>query len=334
MSMAGVAACSLPALPGAAPKISTFPSQKVGDPTNIVAGADGNLWFTGLKTSAMARITTSGAVTSFDVPIASISGMTEGGADHGIWLTGLTAGTGGGGMIARISSDGAVTTVPLGSKSRPRGITSARDGSLWFTDAGEESVPGHPDQVTKAHKIGHMLPEGAITEISLPTPDGDPGGITVGADSNIWFSESSGGSIGRIDAQGAIREFKLPPGSRPGAIAAGPDQALWFTDNADRPENARIGRITTDGSATAFALPKCEAVCNRHLRGIAAGSDGNLWFTETKGYGEGNVWKTTTGGSMTAIAVKGWAAGITAGPDGNMWFTEDLDSLIGKVALK
>src|SRR2546422_282714 len=55
---------------------------------------------------------------------------------------------------------------------------------------------------------------------------------------------------------------------------------------------------------------------------IAAGPDGNLWFTEIDG---NKVERITTGGVVTEYPVPtvgGWLQGITAGPDGNLWFTE------------
>ena len=57
--------------------------------------------------------------------------------------------------------------------------------------------------------------------------------------------------------------------------------------------------------------------------GIAAGSDGNLWFTSALG----NVGRITPSGNISSFAVPkvggnvGSLQDITAGPDGNLWFT-------------
>ena len=51
----------------------------------------------------------------------------------------------------------------------------------------------------------------------------------------------------------------------------GPDGALWFTDNG----SVTIGRVTTGGTFTEYALP-----INSEPGGIAPGPDGALWFTE------------------------------------------------------
>lgn len=50
----------------------------------------------------------------------------------------------------------------------------------------------------------------------------------------------------------AIRETPIPtPKSLPAAIVAGLDGALWFTEE----DGNKIGRITTAGTITEFALP-------------------------------------------------------------------------------
>src|SRR5260370_31132731 len=47
-------------------------------------------------------------------------------------------------------------------------------------------------------------------------------------------------------------EFALPTAnSGPFGIAAGPDDALWFNERVSN----KIGRITTKGAITAFAIP-------------------------------------------------------------------------------
>jgi streptogramin lyase len=63
--------------------------------------------------------------------------------------------------------------------------------------------------------------------------------------------------------------------------------------------------------------------------GIAAGPDGNLWFTAE------NAWigKITTSGSITkySLPINSGPNSIAAGPDGNLWFTDYNFSKIGKI---
>ena len=77
--------------------------------------------------------------------------------------------------------------------------------------------------------------------------------ITSGSDGNLWFTESPGNKIGRLDpADGVTQEFTVPTvQSAPWEIASGPDGALWFTERVA----GKIGRITTDGSISEYAIP-------------------------------------------------------------------------------
>ena len=59
---------------------------------------------------------------------------------------------------------------------------------------------------------------------------------------------------------------------------------------------------------------------------IAAGPDGNLWFT-----GSGAIGKTTTAGAITTYGGATSPDGITAGPDGDLWFS-DIVGGYGRVA--
>ncbi len=76
-----------------------------------------------------------------------------------------------------------------------------------------------------------------------------------------------------------------------------------------------------------FAVPTDSCV----PYGIAAGPDGNLWFTERSGL---NIGRITTAGVITEFplpAAHEALNSITAGPDGNLWFTETWPSGIGRI---
>lgn len=59
------------------------------------------------------------------------------------------------------------------------------------------------------------------------------------------------------------------------AIAAGPDGAMWFTEYSNN-TLAKIGRITTSGVFTEYALPNPASEPTT----ITEGPDGALWFIE------------------------------------------------------
>jgi len=102
------------------------------EPAFIVAGGDRNLWFTQEGSGQVARITTAGAVTEFDVGGSSPDpdGITAG-PDGNIWFSIRWQNA-----IGRITPDGHITKFSAGitSASMPTGITAGPDGNLWFTE--------------------------------------------------------------------------------------------------------------------------------------------------------------------------------------------------------
>ncbi len=109
------------------------PGSRAGTkPNGIVAGPDGNLWFTETTTGKIGRITPTGVVTEFSNGITANSrpfGITVG-PDGNLWFTELT------GRIGRITPAGVVTEYSTGitSGSQPEEITTGPDGNIWFTE--------------------------------------------------------------------------------------------------------------------------------------------------------------------------------------------------------
>lgn len=140
----------------------------------------------------------------------------------------------------------------------------------------------------------------------------------------MWFTELSGGRIGRITTAGAVTEF--PAGVMPGGyvegITAGPDGAIWFTE----PVDARIGRITTAGAVTHVRVG---AVGTRQPESITVGPDGNLWFTEAAGPRLGRL---TPAGVLTeyplSLADVGRPTQIARGPNRTIWFTSSPNQVV------
>jgi virginiamycin B lyase len=72
----------------------------------------------------------------------------------------------------------------------------------------------------------------SYTEYPDPTPGGSARRIGVDSKGIVWFSEWSGGQLGRIDPDtGKITEFKLPIRSRP--YETWPDKLdnIWASDD-------------------------------------------------------------------------------------------------------
>ncbi|HET7893223.1 MAG TPA: LamG-like jellyroll fold domain-containing protein [Candidatus Sulfotelmatobacter sp.] len=105
------------------------------------------------------------------------------------------------------------------------------------------------------------------------------------------------------------------------AGAAGECQNLWFTESNGTTN--RIGMIAPSGTnaISEFTTP----TANSFPFGIAAGPDGNVWFTENIPNNIGELAFVGGGMGIGEFAIpngSGGAEGITSGPDGNLWFTE------------
>jgi streptogramin lyase len=143
-----------------------------------------------------------------------------------------------------------------------RGITTAADGTVWFTSPNND-------------RIGRITPT-STAELSMTTwvdPEGEvdtPAGIAEGSDGNIWFADRGSIRIGRFNrATSAITTYTHPDLVRPESLIAGPDGNLWFTDGPGR----QVGRITPAGVFTFFTRPGLGSPAE-----LTTGPDGNIWF--------------------------------------------------------
>ena len=91
--------------------------------------------------------------------------------------------------------------------------------------------------------------------------------------------------------------------------------SAWITLRAQAPVITEF-QLPTGGSSPA---------------GIALGTDGNLWVTETAG---NKIARVSTSGKVAEFVVptsNSQPTGIAAGPDGNLWFTEVVGNNIGRI---
>ena len=90
---------------------------------------------------------------------------------------------------------------------------------------------------------------------------------------------------------------------------------------------AGLSGVVRGQTFTEFAIPTAGSGADS----IAAGPDGNLWFTEQAANKIGRI---TTAGVITEFAIPtadSGPRGIAAGPDGNLWFTEGDGNKIGRI---
>jgi streptogramin lyase len=201
-------------------------------PEHITPGPDGNLWFTEFWSNRIGRMTPAGNLTEFPIPTANSAprGIVAG-PDGNLWFVEADFNRTG---VARITTTGVVTEYSLGGSAldqlQPTDIVVGHDGNLWMNQTHPSAPQG---------EIVRVALDGSLKVFAMPKGT-RPSGMASGPDGNIWFTDWSGNTIGRMSPSGTLRQFPLPkPNSQPTGITAGPDNRLWFT------EGSRIGSIGT-----------------------------------------------------------------------------------------
>jgi virginiamycin B lyase len=228
----------------------------------ITVGADGNLWMSRGGEGEILRMTPSGALTAFPLPVPGRdpTGITTA-ADGNVWFTERL-----GHQIGRISPSGEIVEFGIpGPGSGPMDIAAAADGSLWFTQT--------------SNLIGRLAPDGQISQYVVPIAESIPAGIAIAADGEVWYAMSVKGAIGTVKPGGGGESYAV--GGNPTDITAGPYGEMWFTDRAGN----SINRINAAGRVERFPLPmatEAGSPVSSEPSGIVLGPDGYLWFTESR----------------------------------------------------
>ncbi len=148
---------------------------------------------------------------------------------------------GGGGGGSSVPTGGGVTATPgfaasltttwfappplvggCGGGGLATAIVAAPDGNLWIAFPGG-GAPG--DCIIK------LSTAGAFTFYQLPGAlHRSVFNLTVGPDNAVWFTETAGNLIGRIDTSGNITEYAAPNHGE--AIVTGSDGNLWYASGA------------------------------------------------------------------------------------------------------
>jgi len=226
--------------------------------------------------------------------------------DGSVWMTDEYAG------ITRLGPHGRMREFTIGGDLPATDIVKGSDGAMWFA---------------AIEKVGRIDSTGTVQTWRV-SGFGLARAITA-ADGALWFTnEGAPGAIGRLGKEGGIPDFAVT-GVRASfgmtGIASGPDEALWFTQHGSGRDGADgIGRMTTDGRYTSWALPRRRAGPTR----IVAGPDGALWFTEQDAHAIGRI---TTAGAIREFPLRTGLSpyDVTAGSDDALWFT--ADSCIGRI---
>jgi|GEM_PF-1796234 len=284
---------------------------------HVTTGPDGALWVTtqslGMvyisRLDAQRNVTAKlsvGTGSDMDGPQSTIASLTNGpdGAFWGAVPLVITIPVHGqsmaGGYVQRVTLDGVTsskfTTATTTSSGGPYAV-AAGFNAVWFTELGAIA------KIVPATRV--------ITEYPLPRATTTAGSIVAAGDGAMWFTEESEDRIGRIAWDGTVTEYELPnTGSAPTSIVLGPDGALWFVEqgvtdpfSGVRTGGNRIGRITTAGAITEYAIP----TAGSGVTALAAAGDGALWFTEATANQIGKLVAVASPLSIAAPAALGTA---------------------------
>jgi virginiamycin B lyase len=142
-----------------------------------------------------------------------------------------------------------------------------RDGNVWYTD---RSIP---------NRIGRVDPRtGEFKDWMMPDPKADPHGLTVDANGHVWWAETVGFHLGRLDPKtGSMVRYPMDSTGQQKGRGHSPimdsKQNVWFTVIG----GDMIGKWDRQtGKSTVWKVPTQGAA----PYGIALDRDDNVWFAE------------------------------------------------------
>jgi hypothetical protein len=155
---------------------------------------------------------------------------------------------------------------------------------------------------------------GSITAFADPLGD-SPGGIAVGPDGALWYTDFTAHSIVRMTIDGSADVVATGLGNGLFGIAAGPDGSMWTVESGGN----NIDRIQMDGTVTSFPIPTPSSL----PWNITAGPDGAMWFVESA---TSKIGRITMDGHITEYPLSASTQSLTVAPDGSIW-TGTKDSI-------
>jgi streptogramin lyase len=244
-------------------EVTEFNAEGTYKPRWLTLGPEGDVWYTaglpGLKlvgegeSSAIGRITPSGAVTEFTLKNKK-SGLQEitTGADGDLWFVNASKATD---AIGRVTPTGEIEEYKLPHPWLvPSGIAPASDGNVYFGASGEN------EEEEPENLIEEITTSGEIKTAKRIEPE--PLLLAAGPEGSLWFTANQAepvtpNVVGRLTPGGEFKEFTsfLSPEIRAGLITPGPDGNMWFTTFDEKTDAKQIGVIGTGAPAASQTPP-------------------------------------------------------------------------------
>jgi streptogramin lyase len=286
----------------AAPAFSTAfrltGNEALNTNNKIVAGPDGNMWFT-VQTSGkdVAKITPLGVITEY--AIAGIEGGTGIAVAEGkLWIPTINAVT----SFSPSDPEGSKHTYTITSIASGGQISPGPNGELWVASTNDIThfAPSNPEG-----KNGFFEPVGQLTPLDIDTAGS---GLVVADNHERLLTINSKGEQGP--------DIPLGGGtSTAQGVAGNPNGQIAFS-KSDAPEG--LGLVTppaAPGAALMLGDPF----------GVTLGGDGNYWFAMSAAHG---LEQLTPTGVPTAFPFPGYEKWfprqIAAGPGGTLWTTMEV----------
>lgn len=290
----------------------SFPAGPIRQPLGIVAGPDGNMWFTEYKASRIGVIKPDGTIVEHPTKSPGIRpAFIAQGPDGNLWFTGLD-------RIGVITPIGAQREHILHSGCDPAGnLTAGPANSIWFTETCSSAA--------YLVQMSTGADEGLYAE--YPIDFASNYGVVVGPDGNLWLAESRYGNFGEFTWPAAVYSEFAPLHADPGTpwLTVGPDNNLWMPE----PDYHLLASINSStGTISEIPWPNSSTIIN----GIVTGSDGNLWIADGSA-----IWRVDVSGPSpisTALSSPPEADAIANGPDDTVWVTEFATDKIAVIRLR
>jgi streptogramin lyase len=169
-----------------------------------------------------------------------------------------------GGELVHIAADGTVARFPVPEEVEPHALVRGPDGNLWFAGESGRYAGEHSSFDGKGY-VGRMTPGGEFTLYPTAIEQSAPGGIEVGPDGLLWFTEASNhaNAIGTIGTDGTFGPSTRVHGYVEGPFGFGAEGDAWVSTLKG------VIRITSGDQQTLFPVEE--------PRGLAVGAEGDVW---------------------------------------------------------
>lgn len=175
-----------------------------------------------------------------------------------------------GGELLHVAADGTVARFPVPEGVEPQALVRGPDGNLWFCGERGRYSTEHTSYLGKGY-VGRMTPAGEFALFPSATEQSSPGGIAVGPEGRLWFTETSdyAREIGSIGTDGAFGpSLRVRNGFLQGSIAFGPEGDPWLSVRGG------VMRITPQDQQTVFPSPEASDV--------VVGAEGDIWTRDSE----------------------------------------------------